>query len=1238
MSKLTAENLSRHISNVEFAQPAPRLPQVTRQQHDRDEVGSFATEDQRQDDETASVMPENSPVVWMPDSSSSNCLICKLMFVWHRRRHHCRACGRLVCDNCSPARASLVWLGLEPGFHRVCVECVRSRSEVSENVVVGGLIGGGDIPSVVSPFDSSPTLDAVPQPPRPAPPTAPNCDPFATVRLLITSSPSLDDDRRELYNHVLPKLRQLCEAALLSFQPIDLRLPPDTHGPQVEGLKAVERAMAEVSRCTTPRTTTLALHMIGGAFGFVPQKGRDVTPHMEHKHKWVYGASLDAMLVLRMSLAAASPHSVYFVREVPVSCPLSFPKRTAKLIRLVRQCGRSDSVLEGNVSGLLPALWTSIVNAFAPRPVSYMGWNMQHTHHTSVVANQPAPTHMTHAIVTEMLAMVRNATNKTTITALVGLPGSGCSTILAFLVRSMIQNNRQPIDPQHQASLTTSKSDGAGGLWICASFPRAGMCLGSILERLSNSLADGSMSAMLPLPHAPPSPTLNRPSVSTLDAAVNKFVSTLTWCSARAVARNGCVVCVIDAVHVLCDGTFAWLPDALLALPNVHIVVSCSEQYIERLKRERSTANFNIIQMPALSPSARTVMFNHMLLSRDITIPGSSLVPALARVEGVTPLFLGVVAAELQRAWPGSSDKCFEVIAALPPSATLALENILSQRNVEVGEDLVRHAVCVLECARDDGGLTEFELLAALQHVTKSSIPATRFLAVVQALDGMVSKGAVLGEVVVSLSDGPVVDVVRARWLSGLILRENRSAVCDRLLVVSEDWASKDGVYHHSLARLFEACTASPHHPALDHLPELWGPEGVWHSRDDMKDHVMRPIRCMSSRPLIPLVRNWVLAGNIERALAIMREPEFIENIVDRGLYMEMLQMIEQLPCIDVVTRFELRNALAAIKDNLFLMHHKPDFAVEPLAGLTAAFDPPPPQPRGHTARISACAFFTRSSNFFTSSFDSTIKVWDFGSQRVIKTFDSGAHDGPVLSLGVGQLAQRIVSVTPSTIKVWGVSQREPMARRLEEAADTFTACAFAADEILAAVGTASGVVKMLGVQFDVCASLTDRHQMQAHTSAVSSLCFGDSSLLTTCDRGWLKVWDVARGELRVQHQPSSDALQCSLLLPWAPLALAGSDSGKLFLWDTRSASKVTKIAAHRQDVTGLDINPLRHHVISGSLDGSIKVWDARTWKVLHVVGAQDGVLCCSLAHTDTESVRIVCATFDTPSYHSFDL
>jgi len=45
---------------------------------------------------------QSNTVVWKPDASASLCRVCLSQFNLFNRRHHCRICGAVVCDECSP--------------------------------------------------------------------------------------------------------------------------------------------------------------------------------------------------------------------------------------------------------------------------------------------------------------------------------------------------------------------------------------------------------------------------------------------------------------------------------------------------------------------------------------------------------------------------------------------------------------------------------------------------------------------------------------------------------------------------------------------------------------------------------------------------------------------------------------------------------------------------------------------------------------------------------------------------------------------------------------------------------------------------------------------------------------------------------------------------------------------------------------------------------------------------------
>jgi len=75
-------------------------------------------------------------VNWIPDSETDKCMLCGDRFTALRRRHHCRSCGKLMCNACTTARTSLPQLGYDAeDLQRVCTYCysvIKTQAEPLE--------------------------------------------------------------------------------------------------------------------------------------------------------------------------------------------------------------------------------------------------------------------------------------------------------------------------------------------------------------------------------------------------------------------------------------------------------------------------------------------------------------------------------------------------------------------------------------------------------------------------------------------------------------------------------------------------------------------------------------------------------------------------------------------------------------------------------------------------------------------------------------------------------------------------------------------------------------------------------------------------------------------------------------------------------------------------------------------------------------------------------------------------
>jgi hypothetical protein len=68
-------------------------------------------------------------VGWIFDEDVTECMICGSCFSCCTYKHHCRACGNIVCNSCSPHNVIIVELK-ELNKVRVCTQCYWGQEEV----------------------------------------------------------------------------------------------------------------------------------------------------------------------------------------------------------------------------------------------------------------------------------------------------------------------------------------------------------------------------------------------------------------------------------------------------------------------------------------------------------------------------------------------------------------------------------------------------------------------------------------------------------------------------------------------------------------------------------------------------------------------------------------------------------------------------------------------------------------------------------------------------------------------------------------------------------------------------------------------------------------------------------------------------------------------------------------------------------------------------------------------------
>ena len=87
----------------------------------RDELLSKIASEQKRERELLQKELKNKKN-WTPDQLVSDCMVCNTAFTFFRRKHHCRECGSVICNNCSKWRQSNSPSG-EKSLLRICKSC-----------------------------------------------------------------------------------------------------------------------------------------------------------------------------------------------------------------------------------------------------------------------------------------------------------------------------------------------------------------------------------------------------------------------------------------------------------------------------------------------------------------------------------------------------------------------------------------------------------------------------------------------------------------------------------------------------------------------------------------------------------------------------------------------------------------------------------------------------------------------------------------------------------------------------------------------------------------------------------------------------------------------------------------------------------------------------------------------------------------------------------------------------------
>ncbi|KIM25035.1 hypothetical protein M408DRAFT_226597 [Serendipita vermifera MAFF 305830] len=260
----------------------------------------------------------------------------------------------------------------------------------------------------------------------------------------------------------------------------------------------------------------------------------------------------------------------------------------------------------------------------------------------------------------------------------------------------------------------------------------------------------------------------------------------------------------------------------------------------------------------------------------------------------------------------------------------------------------------------------------------------------------------------------------------------------------------------------------------------------------------------------------------------------------------------------------------------------------------------------GHSDRVKTASFSQDGRWIASGSADRTIRVWDAETGEMVAGPLKG-HNGSVNSVAFSPDGRRIVSgSSDNTIRIWDAESGETIIGPLKRHSKPVNSVAFSRDGRRVVSASSDFTIRLWNADTGKVIKV-----LVGHDSHILTVDFSPKGewIVSGSKDGTILLWEVESA--KVTREASRETIQKQVwgrrgsvhaisFSPDGRRVVSGSLYGTIRVWDAETGEMITESPKEHTDaVNSVKFSPDGRRVISGSEDSTIRVWDAETGEMI---------------------------------------